>query len=93
MVLHLGINRRSAVAYLQSMAERHAQKVRAHVEAAAKLYEDVAAELARADTGQEAMMSAAGREDLARTAQRIAGIEAQAVAELERALGLVSGRA
>lgn len=82
MVLHLGINRTSAVAYLRAMSERCPKRVATHLRAAADTYAQVLAQLETADTSQEAMMSEDGRETLAKLAARIASLEKQAGTEL-----------
>ena len=86
MCFHLGINRRSAVAYLRAMAARHPEGVAAHLNAAADRYGQVLAELAAADPGGAAMASPDGREKLAKLAERIAAIEAEAIGEMEKGL-------
>lgn len=83
---HLGLNRRAAVTYLKAMAKRHPKKVAAHLLAAVKLYEQVLAELKKADTSKAAMRSKAGRERLAALAETMASLEQRAVAELQKAL-------
>ena len=85
MCLHLGINRRSAVAYLRTVAARHPD-VAARLNAAADHYERELAELVKADCSPEAMESEDGRERLARLTGKLAEIEAQAIAEIEKAL-------
>jgi len=87
VVGHLNKYRRSAVAYLRAMAERHSEKTASHLKAAANSYEKVLGELKRADTSEDALIeSKQGREALARLAERIAALEVQAIAEIEKAL-------
>jgi hypothetical protein len=86
MVLHLGINRRSAVAYLRAMAQRQPEAVAARLNAAADQYQQVLALLDQADTSPEAMAAAEGRERLAQLVARCAGMEAKATGELAQAL-------
>jgi hypothetical protein len=86
MVLHLGINRRSAVAYLRAMAQRQPEAVAARLNAAADQYQQVLALLDQADTSPEAMAAAEGRERLAQLVARCAGVEAKATGELAQAL-------
>jgi hypothetical protein len=86
MVFHLRLNRGSAVRYLRAMANRHPEKVAAHLLAAADLYEQVLALLKTADTSQAAMMSEEGREKLAKLSESMAQVEARAVQEIEKAL-------
>ena len=86
MSLHLGINRRSAVAFLKAMAARHPGEPGGHLTAAANLYDQELVLLATADTGQAAMTSRDGREKLAQLAEQMAAIEARAGDELEKAL-------
>jgi hypothetical protein len=84
--LHLHINRRAAVTYLHAMAKRHPKAVAARLNAAADRYEQVLDHVKRADASHDALMSEAGREKLARLAEGIADLEAQAIAEIEAAL-------
>jgi len=86
MAMHLEINRRAAVAYLQAMAERRPAKAATHLRAAADSYAQVASRLEPSDTSEEAMMSRPGREQLARLAESVAQIEAAALREIEAAL-------
>lgn len=87
VVLHLGINRRSAVAYLRAMATRHPQAMAGHLNAAAEIYQQVLAALDTADTSEQALIeSAEGRERLAQLAEQIAGLESQTVTELGKAV-------
>ncbi len=82
----LGLNRRNAVTYLRAMADRHPGQPAAHLTAAANLYQQVLALLETADTSEAAMKSEQGREKLARTAETMAEIEAQAATHIEQAL-------
>jgi len=87
VVGHLGRHRRSAVAYLRAMAERHSEKTAWHLKAAADLYERGVSELNKADTSEDALIkSTRGREALARLAERIAALELKAITEMEQAL-------
>jgi hypothetical protein len=91
MCLHLGINCRSAVAYLQEMAERHADEVAAHLNAAAALYDQFLEQLNSADTSHDAMMSAEGREKLATLAEGMAETDARASSEILKAIAVMDG--
>lgn len=75
MVRHLGINRRSAVAYLRAMAGRHGAKRAEYLNAAADLYEKALGDLNKADTGDRAMTSKSGRESLAKLVESVAAVE------------------
>jgi len=86
MVLHLGLNRRSAVVYLRAMAKRHPQAAAVHLNAAADQYQQVLAALEAADTSEAAMNGREGRERLAHLVGRCAEIEAKAVGEIEQAV-------
>jgi beta-lactamase regulating signal transducer with metallopeptidase domain len=88
MCFQLGINRRSAVAYLRDTTKRFPEKTAQHLTAAAALYEKALTELAAADTSEPAMKSKKGREKLAQLAERLAVLEAQAAEQLEQALNL-----
>jgi RNA polymerase sigma factor (sigma-70 family) len=92
VVLHLGINRRSAVACLRAMVARRRQAMAHHLNAAADLNQQVLGLLETADTSDQALIeSTEGRERLAQLAERIAGLESQAVAELEQAVRAAPG--
>jgi len=86
MCLHLSINRRSAIAYLRAMAERHPIEMGQHLRSAADIYEQVIAKLGGADTSNAAMISAEGREDLAALVEQIALLERSAIDEIDRAI-------
>ena len=78
-------NRRSAPPYLRQMAQRHAQPIAGALLAAANVYDEVLARLSTADTSKEAFSMVSGREKLADLVDAVAGMEARAVAELEKA--------
>jgi beta-lactamase regulating signal transducer with metallopeptidase domain len=83
---HLQTSRESAVSYLREMAKRHPGEVARHLNAAADRYEDVLAELKKADFTGEKMISKEGREELARFVEGLAVLDAQAVDEIALAL-------
>jgi hypothetical protein len=70
------------------MAGRHPASVAARLNAAADTYQQVLGLLGTAKTGQAEMMSKEGRETLARLAERLAGMEVAAIAEIEKALAM-----
>jgi hypothetical protein len=86
MCLHLRVNRRSAIPYLREMAGRRSAKTAEHLTAAADIYDEELRELGEGDTSKAAMMCKEGRERLARLVERLAKIESQAIAEIERAM-------
>jgi hypothetical protein len=87
VVLHLDINRRSAVAYLRSMGARHPKEVAHHLNAAADTYQQVLAALGSADTSEQALIeSTEDRERLAQLCEQIACLESEAAGELEKAI-------
>jgi hypothetical protein len=86
VILHYSVNRPSAVACLTTMAARHPGEPAAHLNAAAELYRTAIAELKTANLRGNAMQTKNGREALALLAEKVAGTEAQAVVEMEKAL-------
>jgi len=90
VVRHLLLNRSSAVRYLKAMADRHPAEVAAHLNRAAAEYEKVGATLRTADTSGEALSLPDGREALAKLAEQVAGLDSQAIKEIEKALAAAS---
>lgn len=86
---NLSINRQSAVNYLRAMAARRSEAGE-RLNAAADHYAREVRVLANADTSPEALSAAEGRERLARLAEEMAGIEAEAIAEIAAALAEIS---
>ncbi len=86
MCYQLRINRRSAIAYLRAMTNRHDDKAAGRLAAAADIYQDELRRLRSADTTKPAMMSGEGRQSLAHLVESIANLERQATAEVEKAL-------
>ncbi|MAF12534.1 hypothetical protein CMK11_18970 [Candidatus Poribacteria bacterium] len=85
VVYQLGINRRSAIRYLDAMSERHPESVATHLGAAARSYEAVVRALEGVDLSEDAIASAAGRGALAGVIEEIVELESQAAAEMESA--------
>ncbi|MDD5706567.1 MAG: M56 family metallopeptidase [Kiritimatiellae bacterium] len=87
VVHNLILNRRSAVAYLRSMAKRRPKETAAHLDVAADRYEAVIAALQKCDTSDAALVNPAnGRETLAKLVESVAATEVQAIAGIENAL-------
>ena len=80
----------SAVRYLKTLADRDPEDVATHLNNAAAQYEEVLAALRKADTSGEALSSPAGREALAKLAEQVAGLESQAIQEIEKAVAAAS---
>lgn len=79
-------DRRSAVSYLRTMADRHDGDMAAHLVAAAGIYGDVLGRLGEADTSKDVMADAAGRDALATVVEAVAQLEVRAVGEMAQAL-------
>jgi len=86
MVRHLRLDRESATRYLRTVAGRHPRAVGRHLLAAAARYQQLLDALTEADTGESALASPEGRERLADLAEHLAGLDAAAALEVERAL-------
>jgi hypothetical protein len=89
MLLHLRYNRQSAVAYLREMAARHEGAAATHLSGAADLYQRVVDEAMKQGLPYNRVQSGedeqAVRSEYTAMVERMAAIEAQAVAELESA--------
>ena len=97
MLIHLRYNRCSAAAYLREMVERHSGKTAEHLGAAADLYQRTLDELmgqalpyGRVVEGGEAVEVV--RAEYTAMVERVSGLEAEAVAELEAAAASMAGR-
>jgi hypothetical protein len=96
MLIHLRYNRRSAVAYLRDMVERHTGATATHVSAAADLYRHIADVLMnqglpynRVKSGEEVQTV---RSEYTAMVERVSAMEAQAIAELEAAAASISAQ-
>ncbi|HIJ72683.1 MAG TPA: hypothetical protein HPP83_01145 [Candidatus Hydrogenedentes bacterium] len=90
VVGHLWQNRTAAVAYLKAMAGRHEESVASRLLNAARTYEKVLEELQKANTSKEAFATGDGRGELVKRIERMAGIESEAIAEIEQALATMA---
>jgi len=95
MLIHLRYGRRSAVAYLREMAGRHAGQTGGHLGAAADLYQRSLDDLmsqglpyGRVVDGGEAPDVV--RADYTAMVERVSGLEAQAIVELEAAAASIA---
>lgn len=89
VVGNLRQNRLGAEVYLRQMAARHEAPVQAALLQAAGRYRQVADGLAAANTGKEALGTAAGRQALGRVIEAARELETQALAALAEAAALV----
>jgi hypothetical protein len=92
MLIHLRYNRRSAVAYLREMAERHDGETAAHLSAAADLYQRIVDEVmkqglpnSRVRSGQPEHVV---RAEYTAMVERVSKLEAKAIAELQAAVAI-----
>lgn len=83
---NLRLNRRGAEAYLRAMAGRHADPVAAALRHAAGLYREVVTRLEPADTGKEALATAAGRQALIGCIRQAHAAETDALQALDEAV-------
>jgi len=89
VVGNLSVRRRAAVAYLEAMSHRHEEPTRGHLRRAIERYAETLDLLKTADTSRKAMASADGREALAKLAELLAAIEAEAASQLEQAAATI----
>lgn len=86
MVLNLGINRRSAVAWLRAAAKRQPDEVAQHLNAAADIYANVVAQLPKAGPAIRGLATPEGRASLVQVIEYVAALEARATNEIAKAL-------
>jgi hypothetical protein len=90
IVIHLCINRRAAIRYLQDVAGRSPKPRADHLRAAAALYERVLAELAEVPfwtpTETQPDRLAARRRQYTAVVRRVADLERQAIGEIKKAV-------
>ena len=90
VVGHLEQNRTAAVAYLKAMAERHEVPAASRLLNAARAYERVLEEIQKTHISKETFATDEGRGELVECIERMAGMEAEAIGEVELALAAMS---
>ena len=96
MLIHLRYGRRSAVAYLRDMADRHSGSAAEHLLAAADIYQRIVDDLMKQGLPYD-LVKSGEPEDTVRAeytamVERVSRMEAQAVAELEAATASLTGK-
>ena len=95
MLIHLRYGRRSAVAYLREMAERHTGVAATHLSSAAGIYQRIVDELMKEsmpyDRVQNGEDEKTVRSGYTAMVERVSKLEAQAMAEIEAAAASLTG--
>ncbi len=96
MLIHLRYNRRSAVAYLRDMIDRHSGATATHLSAAADLYQRILDELmkqglpySRVQRGEDEQIV---RSEYTEMVESVSELEAKATTELEAAAASISAK-
>ena len=87
VVGHLQQNRKTAAVYLRSMSQRHGPPARDALARAAEDFDAVAAKMQEANTSEEALSAAAGRDELISLIRQAMNIEATAQQCMAEAAG------